>query len=338
MVRGALFGIGSVLMSASPRGPPGAGKPGPAQAEFFEAKVRPVLAAAAIECHGPKKQKGGLRLDSPEAMRTGGDSGPAVVAGRPGASPLIEAIRHDGDVKMPPKGKLDAAEIAALTEWVKRGAAWPARRPRHARRRAAGKADHRRGPGVLGVPAGRRTSRRPAVKDAAWPKIADRPFILAQLEAKGLQPSPPADKRTLIRRATFDLIGLPPTPEEVEAFVARRVARRLRPGRRPPAGLAPLRRALGPALARRGPLRRGPGPLLPAPALPQRLPLPRLGRRRLQRRHALRPLHRRADRRRPARRARPDRTACRPWASSRWGRSTTATPRSSTRSTTASTR
>ena len=111
---------------------------------------------------------------------------------------------------------------------------------------------------------------------------------------------------TLIRRATFDLIGLPPTPEEVEAFLADDVARGLRPGGRPPAGQPPLRRALGAALARRGPLRRGPGPLVQAPPLPERVPLSRLGGRRPQRRHAVRSVRPGADRRRPAAgRARP---------------------------------
>ena len=84
------------------------------QVEFFEAKVRPVLVAHCLDCHGPEKQKGNLRLDSLDAMRTGGDGGPAIAPGEPEESPLIEAIRYDGGTQMPPKGKLDDAEIAAL--------------------------------------------------------------------------------------------------------------------------------------------------------------------------------------------------------------------------------
>ena len=195
-------------------------KPGPEQVEFFESKVRPVLAAHCLGCHGPEKQKGNLRLDSSDAMRTGGDGGPAVAPGDPEQSPLIEAIRYDGPTQMPPKGKLDDAEIAALTEWVKRGRTGPRRAPRSGRPRrpeAWTITDEDRAfwafRPVQDPPA-------PAVKDAAWPRSPIDRFVLARLEEKGLRPSPPADKVTLIRRATFDLIGLPPTPEEVEAFVA----------------------------------------------------------------------------------------------------------------------
>ena len=99
-----------------------------AQEEFFETKVRPVIALRCLDCHGSEKSKGGLRLDSRDAMLKGAESGPVVLPGKPEESPLIAAIRYDGDVQMPPKGKLKEAEIAALTEWVKRGAVWPAAR------------------------------------------------------------------------------------------------------------------------------------------------------------------------------------------------------------------
>ena len=144
----------------------------------------------------------------------------------------------------------------------------------------------------------------PEVKNAAWVKTPIDRFILAKLEAEKLQPVRPAGKRELIRRATFDLTGLPPTPEEVEAFLkdespdafAKVIDRLL--------AVAALRRALGPLLARRRPLCRGPGPHLRRQAEHQRLPLSRLGHQRLQRRHAVRPLRQAADRRRPDREGR----------------------------------
>jgi mono/diheme cytochrome c family protein len=213
---------------------PNGGKLDPSEEEFFEAKVRPVLAAHCFECHGTGKHKGGLRLDARDSMLKGGEGGPVVVPGKPEESTLIEAIRYDGGVQMPPKGKLKPEEIATLTDWVKRGAPWPASRPDRATgpagvaptsastsapastsTQAAGVTEQARSFWAfrpIGAPA------PPPVRDEAWPATPIDRFILAQLEANGLGPSPPADKVTLIRRATFDLVGLPPTPEEVEAF------------------------------------------------------------------------------------------------------------------------
>ncbi len=187
------------------------------QVQFFESKIRPLLAARCFKCHGSQKQNNGLRLDSAAGVRTGGDSGPVVVAGKPEESLLIKAINYelaDGP-KMPPKEKLKPEEIAILTEWVKQGAHWP----------------DAQGLPPLGVDIGAarksywafqpiRSPAPPAVKDAAWPLNDIERFVLAQLDANGLQPVEPADKRTLIRRATYDLIGLPPTPEEIDAFLA----------------------------------------------------------------------------------------------------------------------
>lgn len=193
----------------------------PKAAEFFDAKIRPLLTARCLECHGPDKQKGGLRLDSQAAVTTGGDSGTALVAGKPDESLLIQAIRYAGDIKMPPKSKLPEAEIALLVKWVEQGAAWPA-----ADTPSADKPLVKSGPlftaderafwafQPIGDP------KLPVVKNSTWPKSSIDHFILAELEAKGLSPAPPADKRTLIRRATFDLTGLPPTHAEVEAFLA----------------------------------------------------------------------------------------------------------------------
>src|SRR3954447_13935901 len=115
------YGMGLLTLAFAVPGRAGEvpSKPSPEQVEFFEAKVRPVLVTHCLGCHGPEKQKGNLRLDSSDAMRTGGDGGPAVAPGDPEQSPLIEAIRYDGPNQMPPRGKLGDAEIAALTEWVK---------------------------------------------------------------------------------------------------------------------------------------------------------------------------------------------------------------------------
>ncbi len=215
--------------------PPGAGKLDPAEEAFFESKVRPVLVEHCLECHGAEKSKGSLRLDARASMLKGGDAGPAVVPGKPEESTLVEAIRYDGDVQMPPKGKLKDAEIAALTDWVKRGAHWPSPRPGLAA--SAATAADRSTPSPAGKPdpsiasAATEQARSfwsfrpvadpepPPVRDAAWPTSPIDRFILARLEAVGLSPSPVADKAALIRRVTFDLVGLPPTPEEIAAFV-----------------------------------------------------------------------------------------------------------------------
>jgi cytochrome c553 len=181
---------------------------------FFEARILPILAERCLECHGSKKQKSGLRLDSRAAMLKGGDSGPAVVPGQPEESPLIEAVRYEGEPKMPPSGRLAPQAIADLEAWVKRGAPWPetaATLTPGASAQAAKR--HWAFQPIRPVPL-------PEVSDRTWPRGAIDRFILAQLEARGLTPSPPADRRALIRRATFDLTGLPPTSEEVETFVA----------------------------------------------------------------------------------------------------------------------
>ena len=192
------------------------------QARFFESKVRPVLAERCFSCHGAEKQAGGLRLDSEASLLKGGASGPALAAGDPENSALIRNIRYDGPVRMPPGGKLRADEIAALTEWVKSGARWPAPPSSIVGRPASGEM-------LISDKQQRfwsfRPVKRPTVPPAnnsAWVRNPIDAFVLAKLRSKGLKPAPPADRRALIRRAFFDLIGLPPTPEEVAAFVADR--------------------------------------------------------------------------------------------------------------------
>ena len=178
---------------------------------FFESKVRPVLVGHCYECHSGVNSKGGLLLDTRQGWAKGGKSGPAIVPGKPDESLLIKAIRHtDPDLAMPPKkkgGKLPAADIAALTEWVRQGAP----DPRIAAAKIAGmKADEAKGWWAF----------QPLPKVDPARMIDD--FISVRLADAKLRPAPKADPRTLIRRATYDLTGLPPTPEEVEAFVADR--------------------------------------------------------------------------------------------------------------------
>jgi len=195
--------------------------------EFFEKKVRPVLAEHCYKCHsaGAKKLKGGLLLDTRDGMLKGGTEGALFVPGDPDKSRIIEAVRYQNEkLQMPPDQRLSDQQVADLTEWVKRGATIPMP-PAVAAAPASAPAAPAR---TIDYAAARKTwaFRRPQeppvpqVKRTDWAKSDLDRFILARLEAKDISPAPPADKRALIRRATFDLTGLPPTPEEVESFVA----------------------------------------------------------------------------------------------------------------------
>ncbi len=189
---------------------------------FFEAKIRPVLVERCYQCHsaGSEKVKGGLRVDHRDGMVKGGDAGPSVVPGKPDESPLIEAIRYeDESLRMPPKTPLSREQVADFETWVRMGAPDP--------RDSAPSADAAPSPRmdiekarsfwsflpVVDPPV-------PAVNDLSWPTGDVDRFILARLEAAGIAPVAEADRTTLIRRATFDLTGLPPSPEEVDAFLA----------------------------------------------------------------------------------------------------------------------
>ncbi|MBP8257419.1 MAG: DUF1549 domain-containing protein, partial [Opitutaceae bacterium] len=180
-----------------------------AGSEFFESRVRPVLVEHCYECHSAEKTKGGLALDTKLGWEKGGDSGTAIVPGKPNESLLIKAVRyHDEDLAMPPQkkgGKLPDSTIAGLTEWVKIGAP----DPRVAVAKFGGmKADEAKSWWAF----------QPLPK-AENTRTIDG-FIDAKIAEAKLQPATPADPRTLIRRAAYDLTGLPPTPEEVDAFVA----------------------------------------------------------------------------------------------------------------------
>lgn len=191
----------------------------PEQAEFFEKQIRPLLADKCFSCHGSEQQLSGLRLDALAHALKGGARGASLIPGDADKSLLVQAVRYDGALKMPPTGKLKPAEIAALVAWVKMGAPWPDAKP------TAGTP----GAGDDYVPT--EVQRKhwaflpivkpplPKVKNKTWGQSPIDRFVLVKLEAKGLPPAPPADKRTLLRRANFDLIGLPPTPQEMDAFL-----------------------------------------------------------------------------------------------------------------------
>ncbi len=180
---------------------------------FFETKIRPVLASVCFQCHGGKKTSDNLRVDTREALIKGGDSGPAIVPGHPEKSLLVRAIRYGDDgLKMPPDKKLSDAVVADFERWIRAGAAWPAR---HGAIRPANPAETEthwafRPVGKVSPPA-----------DASgWSANAVDRFIHAGHRLHGIEPAAAADRRTLIRRVTFDLVGLPPDPDEVAAFVA----------------------------------------------------------------------------------------------------------------------
>lgn len=184
---------------------------------FFEEKVRPLLVNKCQRCHGESKQKGGLRLDSRSAVLAGGESGVVVKPGSPSESLLIEAINYES-LEMPPDGKLPDDEIAILTAWIKMGAPWPAEEKSKATIRDKGGRITDEDRAYWAFRSVRDTP-VPVVDDSGWSKTDIDRFVYARLAAAGLVPSPPADRRTLIRRLYFDLIGLPPAPADVEAFV-----------------------------------------------------------------------------------------------------------------------
>jgi hypothetical protein len=167
----------------------------------FESRVRPVLIERCYKCHTGRRAKGGLRLDSAASLRRGGEAGAAVVPTKPEESLLIQAVRHQGGLNMPPKEKLSDQQVADLVRWVEMGAIWPDELSHWAYRPV-------------------RDVAPPVARQQRWVKSPVDSFLLAKLEERNLTPGQPADKRTLLRRATFDLTGLPPQPEEIETFLA----------------------------------------------------------------------------------------------------------------------
>jgi hypothetical protein len=177
--------------------------------DFFETKIRPVLIQKCFKCHGDTKASGGFRVDSRERLLKGGDSGPAIVPGKPVESRLIHAIQRQGDAsEMPPEQDqaLRADEVANFVTWIKSGAFWPAQSAKFE------SVKHWAYEPIRNVDP-------PKVQDKAWANTSVDPFIQRRQEEQGVLHAPTADKRTLIRRATFDLTGLPPTPDETTAFI-----------------------------------------------------------------------------------------------------------------------
>ena len=227
LVNLCLAGILGLSLTHSGRalGPPGAdveqnggnSKIEQADLDFFESKIRPVLIEHCYSCHAADAKiiRGGLLLDSREGLLEGGDSGPAVVPGEAEKSLLLSALKHDS-FEMPPDRKLPDAVIADFEHWITRGAVDP---------RDQGNAEAPRGVDFEAAKSHwafqpvRRTE-PPAVADESWIESPIDRFVLARLEAAGMKPRPKADKETLIRRASFDLTGLPPTDEEIDAFLA----------------------------------------------------------------------------------------------------------------------
>jgi hypothetical protein len=181
----------------------------PKKVDFIH-EVRPILKESCYQCHGPEKKKGSLRLDVKALALKGGEDGPVIIPGKGAESPLIQRLlSKDEDQRMPQNAApLSTAQIDLIRAWVDQGALWPEVVPGDG-------AD----PGKHWAFQPLARSAPPEVKDTSWVRTPIDNFILAELEKKQLHPNPAADRRTLIRRAYFDLLGLPPGPEEVEAFV-----------------------------------------------------------------------------------------------------------------------
>jgi hypothetical protein len=200
----------------------GAGSVPPEGIELFESKIRPVLVERCYRCHSAQaeKLKGGLRLDSQAGLLQGGEDGPVIVPGAPDKSRLITALEYtDPDLQMPPKGKLPEGQIADFVAWVKAGAPWPEEHVAQPLAKAAGfDWEERRKEHWAWQPI--RAPKVPEVHDEDWCRNPVDAFILARLEQNHLQPAPPAVKNALLRRVYFDLIGLQPSPNDLDDFLA----------------------------------------------------------------------------------------------------------------------
>ncbi len=191
-----------------------------ASLEHFEKKVRPLLAEHCWTCHGADDPQAGLRLDSGAGVQRGSEFGPVVIPGRSDQSRLVQVVRRTGDIKMPPDEALSDSQIADLVAWIDAGATWPAATPTRASAAPANGSLFTEEETSYWAFQPVRDPAPPVIKEVDWVQSDLDQFILAKLKSQGLAPAAPADKRTLLRRVTFDLIGLPPTPEEMAAFLA----------------------------------------------------------------------------------------------------------------------
>ncbi|MCO8123959.1 PSD1 and planctomycete cytochrome C domain-containing protein [Stieleria sp. TO1_6] len=187
--------------------------------EYFERKIRPLLSEHCYSCHSSnaKTVHGGLLLDSSAGIVRGGDSGAVLHAGKPTESLLIETIAYDGEIQMPPKGKLSDRDIAELTRWVQQGAHYPDSLGQLTP--VSGEINFEKAKEFWSFQPLRKQL-LPEIENNRWPQVRLDHFVLASMERERLTPSPPADRATLIRRLCFDLIGMPPTPEQIRDFVA----------------------------------------------------------------------------------------------------------------------
>ena len=211
--------------------------PNPQQEAFFETKVRPLLVARCFRCHGEKEQKGGIRLDSAGALLGHNEDEALVKPGKPEASRVIEVIGYKDEPKMPPDGKLPDSDAQILREWIRRGAHFPSKQTAPAVVRLSSPEGIVQAKKTLWSLQPIKIPIPPKVKDQSWVRGPIDQFILAKLEANGLTPSPAVDRRTLLRRMTFDLTGLPAdirrgskrssndrSPEAIEQVVDRLLA------------------------------------------------------------------------------------------------------------------
>ncbi len=188
------------------------------QIEFFESRIRPLLIDKCFECHGPeaKPLEGGLSLSSRKSALVGGDTGPAIEPGIPEESLLIDAINYGDVYEMPPDTKLPQADIDTLTQWVEMGAPWPAEQGNMVEKEKFDIAA-RRSAHWCWQPV--KSPAMPNIKKSTWPRDSIDNFVLSKLESAKLEPADDASKRTLIRRVYFDLIGLPPSPTQIQKFL-----------------------------------------------------------------------------------------------------------------------
>lgn len=213
----ALLAVAASVPGLSAADTDAAGPETTARVKFFESKIRPLLAKRCFKCHADKKQQGGLRLDARSLIVAGGETGAAIVPGKPGESLLIAAVRYES-LEMPPDGKLKPEEIGLLVKWISDGAFWPANdaEVRPAAPGAGSFTDEDRNwwafQSVI-------DPELPPLDDSGWARNEIDRFVFRMLASRNVSPAPEADRRTLIRRLYFDLTGLPPTPEDVEAFV-----------------------------------------------------------------------------------------------------------------------